>query len=232
MTPVIVFDLDDTLYLERDFQFSGFQAVADWLCEFHQIQGFFDVATTLFEQGQRGVIFNLALERLGVEYDSGMIQSLVNVFRNHVPDLTLCEDALWAIQYLRSKDVRSAIITDGFFQTQVNKIQALGLNDIFELIIFTDEYGRERWKPDPFSYRMIMDRLKCQAGECIYIGDNPLKDFVTAKRLGWRTVRIRRNRGEHYNVTVTPQLDADITISTLFELGEVHNVFSELPFLE
>ncbi|MDB5525364.1 MAG: putative hydrolase of the superfamily, partial [Rhizobium sp.] len=30
-TAVLVFDLDDTLYLERDFARSGFRATGDWL---------------------------------------------------------------------------------------------------------------------------------------------------------------------------------------------------------
>ena len=65
---LVAFDLDDTLYPEREFVQSGFTAVAQHLADAGVIdaESFFNAATSLFVAGARGNIFNLALERLTV----------------------------------------------------------------------------------------------------------------------------------------------------------------------
>ena len=45
-------------------------------------------------------------------------------------------------------------------------------------MIFSDEYGSERQKPDPLPYQKAIEELKVNAKESIYVGDNPYKDFV------------------------------------------------------
>jgi putative hydrolase of the HAD superfamily len=55
--------------------------------------------------------------------------------------------------------------------------------------------------------------------EVIYIGDNPHKDFVGIKPLGFRTVRIMR--GNHRHVEMPPEYEADHRISSLVELSQL-----------
>src|SRR3546814_20288325 len=86
---VIVLDLDDTLYLERDYVLSGFRAVGNWLEAHHEIRTFAGSATELFEAGRRGDIFDAALARLGVSPSPEMIQRLVAVYREHRPAIRL-----------------------------------------------------------------------------------------------------------------------------------------------
>jgi putative hydrolase of the HAD superfamily len=52
----------------------------------------------------------------------------------------------------------------------------------------------------------------------VYVGDNPAKDFVGARALGWRTIRIRRAAGEHSLVEAQPGYEADQEIADLGEL--------------
>ena len=61
---LLAFDLDDTLFPEREFVKSGFGAVAQHLSNFYKVDGptFFHTAWHLFENGSRGTIFNQALE--------------------------------------------------------------------------------------------------------------------------------------------------------------------------
>ena len=54
MVPIaLVFDLDDTLYLERDFARSGFAAAGDWLQQELGIGGFAETGWRIFEAGDR-----------------------------------------------------------------------------------------------------------------------------------------------------------------------------------
>ena len=51
MRRVVVFDLDDTLFPERQYVLSGFRAVDMWLKEAHGLIGFYDHANALFNEG-------------------------------------------------------------------------------------------------------------------------------------------------------------------------------------
>lgn len=218
MIKIIVFDLDDTLFPEREFVRSGFQAVANWMLKKYAVTGFFEVAWKLFELGKRGQIFNLTLEQLGFEYEPWIIQQLLQVYREHQPTLSLHPDAQWAIDYFKGSK-QLGIITDGYLTTQRNKVADLNIQEIFDIIIYSDLYGRENWKPSPVPYLKIMDFIGCQGSECVYVGDNPHKDFVTAKKLGWITVRICRQGGEYSSVTLEAEYEADSTIISLTELA-------------
>lgn len=111
-----------------------------------------------------------------------------------------------------------AIITDGYLATQHNKINALGIATQFNAIVYSDSFGRDHWKPSPTPYRSLAEQLRCEGAECVYIGDNPAKDFVAAKDLCWRTVRIRREGGEYGGLRVDAHFEAEIVLESLYEL--------------
>ena len=61
----------------------------------------------------------------------------------------------------------------------------------------------------------------------IYVGDNPLKDFFAAKKLGVITVRIKRKKGEYKNLRVSPPYEANYTIFSLLELEEIIKILGQ-----
>jgi putative hydrolase of the HAD superfamily len=193
---VLVFDLDDTLYAEREFVLSGFAAVDQWLQDERGIVGFFPEATRLFAAGRRGRIFDEALESLGICAPAELVLKLVAIYRGHKPRLTLFTDARWAIERFHGH-FKLGLITDGYAETQRNKVAALEIGGLFDCIVYTDDLGRENWKPSPMAFRLMMNQLGVEGHECIYIGDNPVKDFLAPNELGWLTVMISREGGEY-----------------------------------
>ncbi|HJV35987.1 HAD family hydrolase [Geomonas sp.] len=220
MIKAVVFDLDDTLYPERQFVLSGFAAVDGWLSDHHGRTAFYQTAARLFASGRRGDIFDLALEQLGVEREKGLVQELVRVYREHRPALEPFQDALAVLQRLRGAK-KLAVITDGYLAVQRSKMAALGIAHYFDAICYSDEGGRECWKPSAVPYRRIMDELCCAGEDCLYVADNPSKDFITARALGWGTVQIRRPDGEYAQLVPAPGYQADSSISTLYELEDL-----------
>ena len=194
---VIVFDLDDTLYPEADFVRSGFQAV-DLVLQSRGISGFHLHANTLFQEGLRGKIFDAALVKLGAPATPELIGELVNIYRSHLPRLTLFPDARWALDYF-GQHSKIALLTDGFAAVQRNKVQGLGLGNTFAAFIYTDELGRDAWKPSPTPFLKIAAMLEMQdtMESLVYVADNPTKDFIAPNQLGWTTVRVRRSGGEY-----------------------------------
>ncbi|MEH7549366.1 HAD family hydrolase [Neobacillus vireti] len=216
----IVFDLDDTLYKESDYVFSGFRSVDKWLRDFYEIRGFYSIATRLFNEGVRKNIFNKTLENLNFKFNENIIKSMVNIYRTHDPKIKLLEDANWAMGNLQNS-VKLGLISDGYLITQQKKINALNINGIFDSIILTDSYGRKNWKPSPIPYIKAVEQLSCSHVECLYIGDNITKDFITAKKLGWKTVHIRRVEGIYFNTHGSQDYHAHYEIKDLRELPNI-----------
>lgn len=191
-----VLDIDDTLYLERDYVRSGFCAIDRWLAENRNMEDFFERAWALFERGVRGNIFDTVLEDLGI-FDKELVSHLVHLYRVHHPDISLQSDAMGFLKKYNQDDL--AIITDGYSLAQWAKIRALNLEQYVDKIIVTDDWGKEFWKPNPRAYILAQDGRSPK--ECVYIADNPLKDFEVPVKLGWApSVRIRRKGSLHYAI--------------------------------
>ena len=58
---LIVFDVDDTLYLERDYVASGLKAVDHEIESTLGVRGFYQQAWPLFADGLRGTVIDQAL---------------------------------------------------------------------------------------------------------------------------------------------------------------------------
>lgn len=192
----IVFDLDDTLYLETDYVRSGFVQVGAFVERRFGVGGFFEVAWELFLQGQRKDIFDRTLRHLRLPAGRSIVGELVDSYRNHLPDISMTVDSLHCLETLRSRFIL-ALITDGPLASQHNKARALKLHRWMSLQIFTDGWGNEFCKPHRRAFLAVQEHTGSAADQCMYVGDNPKKDFSGPSRLGWMTARVRRPGGLH-----------------------------------
>jgi putative hydrolase of the HAD superfamily len=193
----IVFDLDDTLYLERSYVRSGFEAVSHWAERNLALGDLFDAMWKAFEEGQRGRIFDMTLLSHGVPPKPELIDRMVQEYRSHQPAIALEPDVIsWLDQVPEGHGL--ALITDGFRDSQERKVAALGLDKLgFDPIIVTDVWGRECWKPHERAYLAIQRHFGLEGPNLVYVADNPIKDFIAPKSLGWGTVQISRPDGIH-----------------------------------
>ncbi len=192
MLKAVVFDLDDTLYPERAFVYSGFRAVAMWAAERTGVpcaEGFAELRA-LFDAGQRGDIFDRWLAQRGLA--AVRVEQLVEVYRGHWPAIALYPDVLPCLARTR---LRRALLTDGYLAVQRRKVEALGIAGHFETVVYSDVWGREAWKPSPRPFAAALEQLAVDGPEAVYVADNPIKDFVGARQLGMWTVRVRRPDG-------------------------------------
>lgn len=224
-TPIrlLVYDLDDTLYSEREYTFSGFDAVAhthrDLLGNPAETA---KRLRTLFLSGNRNRTFDQLLAELGLEESPEVITMLVRTFREHSPRITLFADAEACLSFW-SPRVKTAVISDGYLKVQENKVTALGLAGRVDQIVLTDRWGAEFWKPHPRAFEHVQTQFALQGPLCAYVSDNPAKDFVAPKRLGWRTVHIRRT-GAIYEHAAAPE--AGSPAHEIRDLNELRSLFS------
>jgi putative hydrolase of the HAD superfamily len=205
----VVFDVDDTLYLERDYVRSGFRHVGEWVRNDLGLEGFADLAWRAFEEGVRGSIFDLALQRCGVDPRPDLVNQLVDLYRAHSPALELCPDAKVCLDRLRGR-VPLAAISDGPLASQRQKVRALGLDEWLDPVLLTAELGPGFDKPNVGAYRLVEERTGCAGSECVYVADNPAKDFMGPKSLGWSTIRVRRPGSLHQAVGSTDEVDLEV----------------------
>lgn len=219
--PVIVFDLDDTLYDELTFVRSGFRAVAAWLEKQNGIpagQSYAEMLEALERDG-RGKVFDSVLRRHGC-YSKRLAGRCVAVYRAHKPDIRLLPDAEYALEALGGA-CPLYIVTDGHKHVQWNKLTALGLADHPRIrrCFVTRRFGIRNEKPSPYCFGLICRAERTEPRDVVYVGDNPNKDFVGIKPLGYRTVRIRR--GAYTNLRKPAEYEAEHDIDNLTELVDL-----------
>ena len=213
---ILVFDLDDTLFPECSYVQSGFAAIDQWLLANHNISGFLARALHHYNAGVRGQTIDLALQDLKI-FSQMLATKLVTLYREHRPSIALYPDARWALEHC-GQSHSLGVLTDGWLMSQQNKVRALDLEKYVNHLVYSDALGRESWKPNVAPYAAIVERFACSHSDCVYIADNPQKDFVTARKLGWKTVRVVRPDGEYRKSVVPPDHDAHVTITSLYEL--------------
>jgi glycosyltransferase involved in cell wall biosynthesis/FMN phosphatase YigB (HAD superfamily) len=207
---LVVLDIDDTLYLERDYVRSGFDAVGAWARDELGVDDLGERAWAAFEAGVRRTIFDDALAGCGVEVTNGVVPRMVEIYRAHSPTIDMLPDARAWLDAL-APHVTLAVVTDGPLASQQAKAEALMITRWADLVVFTESLGPGRGKPHPAAFEQLERELGLSGDRCAYVADNPAKDFVAPHRLGWRTVRVRRPGGLHAEVPSGDDVDAEIT---------------------
>ena len=194
MSATVVFDLDDTLVKEIDYLKSAFKAIAvkvdstnDSL--FNQMLFWYQNKENVFQNIES--LYGFSVNELKQQY------------RTHVPDFIQYKGVSELLLRFKEKGCFIGLITDGYSLTQRNKLKALGIEELFDLIVISEEFGSE--KPNENNYK-VFHQLATK--DYYYIGDNTAKDFLVPNRLGWISVCLLNN-GEN----IHPQ---DFTKETVY----------------
>ena len=206
---IIVIDLDDTLYPERDFQKSGFNAILE---HFHLGAQF--SASELVRVSLHG---QDVLTHLGLN-ESERTEALV-IYRSHMPAITAYSDAQVFLRRACAAGCRLALATDGRSNTQRNKITALEIASYFTWILISDEIGHVKREAE--FYENFLVALSEEPST--FIGDNPAKDFVIPNQRGWHTIMLRER---HSNVHAQTLENVD----TIHRPQDIITDFSEIEF--
>jgi putative hydrolase of the HAD superfamily len=223
MITTVVFDLDDTLYDEIEYCRSGFLAVSQFLADLpHRppAEHIFDALWGQFAAGNRKKVFNAALDQLGITYDDKLITELVKVYRSHVPRITLPQESRDVLRQLNAR-YNLALLTDGFLPAQQLKVQALGIEKYFKCLIYTEQLGREFWKPSPAGFEKIMQEFDEKPQNMVYVADDEKKDFIAPNKLGFSTIQIIRPARIHTDSCAKPFAVPQHVIRKISQLQEL-----------
>lgn len=186
----VIFDLDDTLYSEKEYVRSGFKAVCDYLGG--------DYENDLWAYYESGVYpIDALLARIGRMDEK---EKVLSIYRNHMPNIQLYSGVKDMLRKIKKEGKRIGIITDGRPEGQRNKITALGLWDLVDDVIITDELGGIQFrKPCDIAFRIVITRWKLNRADVVYVGDNISKDFLAPQQLGMRCIWFRNSDGLYFD---------------------------------
>lgn len=199
----VAFDLDDTLYLERDYVRSGFRAVADRASVGTAVDpdDAFGFLWNAFLAGVRGSSFDALLARYPALAGAHTVADLISYYREHQPTIDYLPGAEALLQTLKAQGVKLAVISDGPLVSQAAKAAALGVSRYAAPVILTDAWGSDYWKPHKRAFEVVAEAFGLPPERLVYVGDNPAKDFHAPAELGWASVRLRLPEQVRYSAS-------------------------------
>lgn len=185
----VIFDLDDTLYSEKEYVRSGYRKIAEYL-GFKQME---DEMWSVFESG------GMAIDEVLKSYNLLSIkEEALQIYRCQKPDIHAYAGVINMIGRIR-ENRKVGIITDGRPEGQRAKMEALGLK--VDKAIITDELGGiEYRKPNKTAYCLMKEYLCVEFERMVYVGDNICKDFIAPENLGMKTIWFKNKDGLYSNL--------------------------------
>ncbi|WP_417384015.1 HAD family hydrolase [Gimesia sp.] len=102
----------------------------------------------------------------------------------------LYEDSLDFLEYLRSRHLKLALLTNGPADGQRTKIESLGIGHFFDQIFISGETGYE--KPSPAAFTNALNVLQGRPENTVMIGDSLELDIHPAVNLGIHAIHLDR----------------------------------------
>lgn len=187
----VIFDLDDTLYSEKEYVRSGYKEVAKIIPQIANVE---ERLWMFFEKGKSAIDELLKLEGL-----EELKQPCLEAYRYQTPDICLYDGVEDLLKKLKRDGYLIGIITDGRPEGQHAKLKALGLERMTDAMIITDELGGIVYrKPNPMAFKKMKDTLGVNYSEMCYVGDNIKKDFIAPQMLGMKCIHYLNQDGIYY----------------------------------
>lgn len=188
----VIFDLDDTLYSEKEYVWSGYRAIATI---FPDVSDMEYKLWAVFKRRGKAIDEVLASEGLLLKENKN---NALTAYRFQKPDICLYNGVPEMLKRIR-KTRKIGIITDGRSEGQRAKIKALKIMEYVDEIIVTDELGGiEYRKPNSVAFEIMQRKLEIPFERMAYVGDNIHKDFVAPGKLGMREIWFKNRDGLYF----------------------------------
>lgn len=152
--------------------------------------------------------FRQTLEDIGKPNDA-LASHLNQVYLKHrFEDIELFNDVLPSLKTLRTKYVLGILSNGNSYP------ERCGLEDMFQFVVFSQDYGIE--KPNPKLFQIGVEKAGCSKQQLLHVGDSLQEDIAGAGNVGIKCVWLNRKQ-----VRNNMDIKIDYEISSLSELFKI-----------
>ncbi|MEY9974330.1 putative hydrolase of the HAD superfamily [Lysinibacillus sp. RC46] len=217
MIQAVIFDLDGTL-LDRDSsvrlfieqQYERLKPNLSHILKENYVQRFIELDNHGYVWKDK--VYQQLIEEFSIKLSpKAMLEDYLQEFKHCcVPFLYLHS----MLNNLKKQGLKLGMITNGYGQFQLNNIRALGIEDVFDVILISEWEGIK--KPDAEIFDRALSKLEVTANESIYVGDHPFNDVEAAKKVGMTTIWKRNDAWQ--------SVEANYIIDNLIEIQDILKV--------
>ena len=191
MIKAVIFDLDNTLV---DFLYMKNQAVDS------AIKGMIESGLKIDYSKAKEQIFNI-YEKKGYEYQEVLNQFIISVYgkinykilaagivsyrRAKEKSLLTYPNVGKTLIKISKKGLKLGLITDAPSREAWTRLYSVGLHNIFDRVVTSDE--SKAFKPSPAPFNLILKYFAIEPSEAIMVGDWPERDLDGAENVGMKT---------------------------------------------
>lgn len=180
---LIIFDLDDTLYPERDYLFAAYDSIAKLVADRSgsNERVYSEYLKNTFINGGRSNLFDSFIHEFNLS-NTVSIQEMLLILRTNSCELSLYRKAKDLLDYLQKESVMFVIFTNGNLTQQRNKIACLKLKENYPSVdvYYAAEYES---KPSPVGIYAILRDYNVDSKKALVVGDSAT-DHGAAKAAG------------------------------------------------
>ncbi|MCC8016081.1 MAG: HAD-IA family hydrolase [Clostridiales bacterium] len=117
------------------------------------------------------------------------VQTLANHYDDNFGFFTVVfDDAAPLLKELRSRGIKTGVITNGPSVLQHTKMENSGLLPYCDIVVVSGDLSFAKPQPEIFEY--TAEKLALQTNECIYVGDHTVNDIEGALSSGMKAIRM------------------------------------------
>ena len=160
----------------------------------------------------------MLIEKLGIrKSDSRLSQNLWDVYAHSVLTVRLKarNGAASILHLLREGGYKVGLVCNTYHTPSVvvrKVLQRFGLFPYFDVLVFSDEYGL--LKPRPEIFFEALSKMGVEPSEAVHIGDRPYLDVLGAKKAGLKVIHLQLTDEPYPSNLPKP----DATIKTLLHI--------------
>ncbi|WP_276302480.1 HAD family hydrolase [Halorussus lipolyticus] len=234
MLRAVGFDLDGTLFDDRQYVAAGLASAAEALAEAEpvsEVHSEEDRAPIEFGDPEEGItdpetleadlreayfgrgVTERTFDHVLAERDlpTALVPRLVEAYHDTDTPLYPYPDARETLATL-GDEYRLGLLTGG--TNGRDKLDRLGLTDYFDAVLVAPELDLTKREADPFE--RLLDLLDADPSEAAFVGDRPEIDFAHPNDFGMTTIRVER--GPHADAEPTDRTTPDETVGRLADL--------------
>lgn len=225
MIKAIVFDLDNTLVdfsrLKKLAIRGGVKGMLEAGLEANE-QEVFDRIFEIYEDKgwEYQTVFDEVIKEFNGQMDHKFLAAAITGYkRSREASLVPYPGVYSTLIALIKKGIKLAVVSDAPGREAWLRLYQLNFHHLFDVVITHSDTGE--FKPSPQPFRLALEKLGLDAGDCIMVGDWPERDMIGAKNIGMKTVFARY--GDIFN-TVDHGGD--------FEIDKISDIIKIIELLE